>query len=53
VGREVQAHLVELLRAGQIRPVVGQVVRFEQLPVALEEMEARTTVGRIVVQITR
>jgi NADPH2:quinone reductase len=53
VGREVQAHLVELLRAGQIRPVVGRVVPFEQLPLALEEMEARTTVGRIVVQITR
>ena len=51
VGNEVHAHLVELLRAGQIRPVVGKVVPFEQLPEALEEMEARTTVGRIVVQM--
>jgi len=51
-GDEVQAHLVELLRAGKIRPVVGRVVPFEQLPEALEEMEARTTMGRIVVRIT-
>jgi len=52
VGEEVHAHLVELLRAGKIRPVVGRVVPFEQLPEALEQMEARTTMGRIVVQIT-
>jgi NADPH2:quinone reductase len=52
VGDEVHAHLVELLGAGKIRPVVGRVVPFEQLPEALEEMEARTTMGRIVVQIT-
>jgi NADPH2:quinone reductase len=49
VGNQVQAHLVELLRAGQIRPVIGKVVPFEQLPSALEEMEARSTVGRTVV----
>jgi NADPH2:quinone reductase len=52
VGKEVHAHLVELLRDGRIRPVVGRVVPFEQLPDALEEMEARVTMGRIVVQIT-
>jgi NADPH:quinone reductase len=51
VGDAVQAHLVELLRAGQIRPVVSRVVPFEELPAALGEMEARTTMGRIVVQI--
>jgi NADPH:quinone reductase len=51
VGDEVHAHLVELLRAGRIRPLVGRVVPFEQLPEALEEMEARATMGRIVVQI--
>lgn len=51
VGEQVQAHLAELLRAGRIRPLVGKTVAFEQLPVALEEMEARTTIGRVVVQI--
>jgi NADPH2:quinone reductase len=51
VGNQVHAHLVELLRGGQIRPIVGDVVAFEQLPEALERMDARTTMGRVVVQI--
>ena len=37
---------------GRIRPVVGKVVASTQLPEALEEMEDRTTMGRIVVRIT-
>jgi NADPH2:quinone reductase len=49
VGRRVQAHLLELLAAGKIRPIVGRSVGFEGLARALEDMEARTTVGRIVV----
>jgi NADPH2:quinone reductase len=48
-GEAVQAHLVELLAAGRIRPVVGAQVPFEELPRALEDMEARTTTGRVVV----
>jgi NADPH:quinone reductase len=51
VGDEVQAALVELLRAGRIRPLVGKTVAFEDLPAALDEMEARATVGRIVVKV--
>ncbi len=49
-GRQVQAHLLDLLDAGAIRPLVGERVPFEQLPQGLEAMEARTTVGRIVVE---
>ena len=49
VGLEVHDHLLELLDAGRIRPVVGATVPFEELPAALEEMEARRTVGRTVV----
>jgi NADPH2:quinone reductase len=51
VGEKVHAHLVELLRAGRIRPLVGKTVPFEDLPAALEEMEDRRTIGRVVVQI--
>jgi NADPH:quinone reductase len=53
VGETVHAHLVELLRARRIRPLVGKTVPFEQLPAALEEMEDRRTIGRVVVQIGR
>lgn len=49
IGERVQAHLVELLGAGRIRPVVGGTVPFAELPQALEDMEARATTGRIVV----
>ena len=50
VGDQVQGHLIELLRAGRIRPLVGKTVRFEELPGALEQMEERATIGRVVVQ---
>jgi len=49
IGRQVQERLVEMLAAGTIHPVVGATVPFEGLPMALEEMEARRTVGRTVV----
>ncbi|HET6873166.1 MAG TPA: zinc-binding dehydrogenase [Acidimicrobiales bacterium] len=49
VGRRVHEHLLDLLTAGRIRPLVGATVPFEDLPGALEDMEARRTVGRTVV----
>ena len=51
VGDAVHGDLLALLRAGRIRPLVGQTVPFEQLPLALEAMEDRTTTGRAVVDI--
>ncbi len=48
IGHQVQDHLLELLDAGKIRPIVGGQVPFEELPQALEAMEARQTTGRIV-----
>jgi NADPH2:quinone reductase len=51
VGDAVHRHLLELLDQGRIRPVVGRTVPFEALPEALEDMEARSTVGRVVVEI--
>jgi NADPH2:quinone reductase len=51
VGDAVHATLVELLRAGRIRPIVGKTVAFEELPHALDDMEDRVTVGRVVVKV--
>jgi len=48
IGRQVQAHLLELLDAGTIHPVVGSVVPFDRLAHALDDMESRKTVGRVV-----
>jgi NADPH2:quinone reductase len=49
VGVRVQAHLLELLNAGAIRPIVGRTVTFDELAQALDDMESRTTIGRTVV----
>jgi NADPH2:quinone reductase len=50
LGERVQADLLELLAAGKIRPIVGRTMPFEQLPQALEDMESRATIGRLVVE---
>lgn len=50
VGEAVHEHLVELLRAGHIRPMVGGTVPYTELPAALDAMEARATIGRTVVR---
>jgi NADPH2:quinone reductase len=48
VGDAVQAHLVELLAAGAIRPVVGRVAAYTELPAELTRQEQRLTTGRTV-----
>lgn len=50
VGLEVHEHLIELLAEKRIRPIVGSVVAFGEVPAALETMEARKTIGRVVVE---
>jgi len=51
VGETVHAELLRMLDAGTIRPVVGREVDFADLPVALDAMEDRETVGRVVVHL--
>ena len=51
VGDAVHAELTALVADGTIRPVVGRTVAFEDLPLALEEMEDRRTIGRTVVKV--
>jgi NADPH2:quinone reductase len=48
LGERAQAELVALLAAGRIRPIVGRVASFRELPAELERLEARGTLGRSV-----
>lgn len=48
-GLEAHAKILELLRTGKIRTVVGAEVPWTDLPNALERMAARQTTGRLVV----
>ena len=43
--------VLELVASGAVKPVVGLDVPFDELPVALDAMEQRRTVGRIVVRV--
>jgi NADPH:quinone reductase len=52
VGEAVHARLLELLAAGAIRPIVGREVDFLDLPAALDAMEDRSTIGRVVVHVS-
>jgi NADPH2:quinone reductase len=51
VAAEMHDKLVTMLRAGTIRTLVTETVPFEELPKALDRMEDRSTMGRVVVQI--
>jgi NADPH2:quinone reductase len=52
VGEAVHAELGRLLDAGAIHPVVGREVAFADLPAALDAMEDRETMGRVVVHLS-
>ena len=51
VGEALHDELLRLLDEGAIRPVVGREVDFADLPAALDAMEDRATVGRVVVHL--
>jgi NADPH2:quinone reductase len=47
-GERVQAHLDELFAEKRIRPIVSERMPFEDLPLALEKLESRDTIGRVI-----
>jgi NADPH2:quinone reductase len=51
LGEKVHADLVEKLERGAIRPVVGAVRPFAELPEALDDLEQRRTKGRTVLRL--
>ena len=53
VGQRVHEHLLELVAAGRIRPVVGRTISLDQVGAALEDHAARRTSGRTVVELSR
>jgi NADPH:quinone reductase len=51
VADEIHADLLRLAAAGKIRPVVGRRVAMEEAGHALDDHEARRSVGRTVVEV--
>jgi NADPH2:quinone reductase len=51
VGDEVHADLLRLVAEGKIRPYVGRRVSMDDAGAALDEHEARRSIGRTVVEV--
>jgi len=49
-GVEMWNRVLQLARAGTIHPVIGRHIEFADVPAALEALERRETMGRIVVR---
>jgi NADPH2:quinone reductase len=50
-GQRAHAHILELMRTGVITPFIGEDLSFDDIPSALERMERRETVGRLVAHV--
>ena len=50
-GQRITDSIVELVRAGRVRPVIGQQVGFEAIPEAIVAMANRETTGRTIVSL--
>jgi NADPH2:quinone reductase len=51
-GERVHSELLDLVRAGTIRPIIGRELPFDRLPEGLAALEHRETVGRVVVRLS-
>ena len=49
LGARIMADIVELVRGGAVRPVIGDVVPFEELPSLMAAMADRRTTGRAII----
>ncbi len=51
LGERIMREIVELVLAGRVKPVIGRVVGFEDIPTAIDAMANRATVGRTIVMV--
>jgi NADPH:quinone reductase len=51
LGQHITDCVVELVRSQRVRPVIGRVVEFDDLPAAIEAMANRQTTGRTIVSV--
>jgi NADPH:quinone reductase-like Zn-dependent oxidoreductase len=53
LGDSVQREVLRLLEAGRVRPIVGRISPYLELPAELERLESRATIGRSVLDWRR
>jgi NADPH2:quinone reductase len=47
LGSRIMAGIVDLVREGKVKPVIGEIVDFKDLPSAIARMRDRQTTGRV------
>jgi NADPH2:quinone reductase len=51
VGDTIMAGILERVRSGAVKPLIGSVVRFDAVPQAIDDLANRRTTGRVIVQL--
>jgi NADPH2:quinone reductase len=51
LGSQIMDEIISLVRSKRVRPVVGRVVDFDEIPSAIDAMARRETVGRTIAMI--
>ncbi len=51
LGERITREVVELVRSGAVKPVIGSTVGFEELPQLIDDMAHRRTTGRAIVMV--
>jgi NADPH:quinone reductase len=51
LGARIMRDVVALVRAGKVKPVIGKVVGFDDIPAAMEAMARRETMGRTIAML--
>jgi len=51
LGKKITREVVELVLQKRVRPVIGKVIAFEEIPAAIEAMANRQTTGRTIVRL--
>jgi NADPH:quinone reductase len=51
LGRKIMSGIVDLVREGKVKPVIGEISGFEDLPAALTRMRDRQTTGRVLITL--
>ncbi|MDG2051900.1 MAG: NADPH:quinone oxidoreductase family protein [Myxococcota bacterium] len=51
LGESIMREIIEEVRAGHVKPVIGETISFEELPAAMARLRDRKTTGRIIAQL--
>ena len=51
LGEKIMREIVALVEAKKVKPVIGRVIGFEDLPAAIDAMARRQTIGRVIAKL--